>query len=557
MNKLNQKNYILYVRKSTDTEDKQVLSLDSQVESMEKIAEQSGIKIFEMITESRSAKKPYNRPEFAKMMEKLVDGRANGIICWKLDRLARNPIDGGQVSWMLQQGIIQGIKTYDREYLPTDNVLIMAVELGMANQYVRDLSVNVTRGLYKKAQDGWYPSRAPLGYLNDRSQIKGSRTIVKDPERFDLVRRMFDYVLTGAYSSLQIWRTFSKELNLGTLISGKLSKGYIYRIFSNTFYYGDYEYPKKSGNWCKGKHEPMITKDEFDRIQVLLNLKTAPKSKGHFFPFTTLIRCHNCNARITAEYKVKKQKNGNIHRYVYYHCTKRIVANCTQKSVEEAILDKQLFNEIEKITIPPEFHEWALAELKVAYQKDLADRSVVVESLQREYNKQIVFLDSLIEMRINKELTEEEFASKKSLAMQNKLRLQSSLDRTDQKVDDWVAKTTKLLGFTLDAIERFNNGTPEVKREMLAYLGSNHQLFNQKLALDLEKPLLYVEEASRAIKSIHERLEPTNNGLDKERLWSAYSQNPLLYPRRESNPHQDLRRVLLYPLSYGGIFAHL
>ena len=96
MNKLNQKNYILYVRKSTDTEDKQVLSLDSQVESMEKIAEQSGIKIFEMITESRSAKKPYNRPEFAKMMEKLVDGRANGIICWKLDRLARNPIDGGK-----------------------------------------------------------------------------------------------------------------------------------------------------------------------------------------------------------------------------------------------------------------------------------------------------------------------------------------------------------------------------------------------------------------------------------------------------------------------------
>ena len=552
MIKSNTNKYILYIRKSTDDKEKQVLSLDSQKEEMLKIAKRENIEIVETIEESRSAKLPKNRPLFAKMLADISSDKANAIICWRLDRLSRNPIDSAEISWMLQQGVLQHIKTHEREYYPKDNVVVMSVDTAMANQYIRDLSENVTLGLKRKAQMGWYPSRAPLGYLNDRSEIQGQRKILKDPLSFDLVRRMFDYMLTGAYSSLAIWRIFSKELNLKTVKSGKFTKSYIYQIFCNPFYYGDFEYPKKSGNWYMGKHEPIITKDEFDHIQVLLGLRTAPKPKGRFFPFTTLIRCQNCKARITAEYKEKRQKNGNVHKYVYYHCTKRLDANCTQKSLGELELDKQLASDIEKITIPSEFHEWAMAQLKIAHHKEISDRNIVIDSLQREYNKQVAFIDSLIEMRANKELTEEEFIAKKSVAMQNKLRLQAGLNGADKRVDDWVSKTEKLLGFTFDAIERFKNGTPQVKREMLAYLGSNHSLFNQKLTLDLEKPLLYIEEASQEVEAINKRLEPLNNGINKELLWDEYAKNDVLCPREESNLYRKIRNLASYPLNDEG-----
>ena len=110
-----------------------------------------------------SAKEP-GRPVFNEMLSKIHRGEADGILCWKLDRLARNPICGGQISWMLQNDIIKSIRTYDREYLPSDNVIIMNVEFGASNQYIRDLSQGVKRGHKSKNQMGWRPGPASQGY---------------------------------------------------------------------------------------------------------------------------------------------------------------------------------------------------------------------------------------------------------------------------------------------------------------------------------------------------------------------------------------------------------
>lgn len=73
------------------------------------------------------------------MIEKLHAGHIQGIICWKLDRLFRNPVDFGQINWMLQNSLIKHLQCSDRSYYPEDNVLLMSVEQGMANQYIRDL----------------------------------------------------------------------------------------------------------------------------------------------------------------------------------------------------------------------------------------------------------------------------------------------------------------------------------------------------------------------------------------------------------------------------------
>ena len=127
-------NYVIYCRKSTDTEDKQVLSIDAQERELLELAKKENLTVVTIFKESRSAK-DLGRPVFAEMIEFLRKGKAQGIITWKIDRLARNLVDGGTVIDLLQRSVIGVIRTHDRTCLPSDNVLMLAVEFGMANQY--------------------------------------------------------------------------------------------------------------------------------------------------------------------------------------------------------------------------------------------------------------------------------------------------------------------------------------------------------------------------------------------------------------------------------------
>lgn len=316
--KENEIKYILYARKSSESEDRQILSIDSQIKELTELAQKENLKIVEVITESKSAKAP-GRKGFGGLMQKIKQGKANGILCWKLDRLARNPVDGGEVNWMLQQGVIGHIKTFSRDWYPTDNVLMMSVEFGMANQFILDLSSNTKRGMKAKVQQGGWPHLAPPGYLNNpQAKIKkGVKEIIKDPDNFTLIKRAFDKMLTGNYSTPSVLEKLNKW-GYRNRQGNKMSRTTLYNIFSNPFYYGHFEYPRNSGNWYKGKHEPMISREEYNRIQTLMGKQKGIVKIKRFFAFRGFIKCGECGASITAEKKTKKQKNGNTHHYIYY-----------------------------------------------------------------------------------------------------------------------------------------------------------------------------------------------------------------------------------------------
>ena len=142
--------YFIYARKSSESEDRQVQSIDDQINRLKKLAIDLDLDIKKTYSEAKSAKKPNNRPVFDEIIQRIENGEANGILCWHLNRLTRNPIDSGKLSWLLQQGIIKSIQTIERQYLPDDNVLLFNVETGQANQYVLDLSRDTKRGLLKK-----------------------------------------------------------------------------------------------------------------------------------------------------------------------------------------------------------------------------------------------------------------------------------------------------------------------------------------------------------------------------------------------------------------------
>ena len=299
--------YFLYARKSSEGEDRQVQSIGDQTDRITKMAEELHLDIIEILSEAKSAKNPYCRPVFDKMLERIEKGEAQGIVCWEINRLSRNPVDSGKIQWMLQQGLLQSIKTISREYKPDDNALLLSVESGSANQFILDLKKGVKRGIDSKIMKGNAPLLAPLGYLNSKFEARGENYIKTDPERFPLIRKAFDMMLTGNYPPPKILDIINNEWGMRTRKTKRnggnpIGRTTLYAIFSNIFYAGFYNY---QGKIEKGIHEPMITLEEFDKVQILLGREGRPRSKTHDFPFTGIIRCGECGSAITALAKTK------------------------------------------------------------------------------------------------------------------------------------------------------------------------------------------------------------------------------------------------------------
>ena len=181
------------------------------------------------------------------MVKRIYEGEAKGILCWKIDRLARNPIDGGSIIWAMKQNDLEIITPSQTYTYKKDNLILIYIEFGMAQKYIDDLSRNVKRGLKTKAEKGWLPGVAPLGYLNDKYGEKGEKKIIRNPESFELIKKMRDLMLTGAYTPPQILEIANEKWGFRTRkfknIGGKpLSRSVIYKIFTNPFYSGLFEY---------------------------------------------------------------------------------------------------------------------------------------------------------------------------------------------------------------------------------------------------------------------------------------------------------------------------
>ncbi len=521
------KRYILYARKSSESEDRQMASIDSQLQELQKLASELHLNVVEVLSESQSAKAP-GRPIFSVLLAKIQAGEADGILCWKLNRLARNPIDGGQISWMLQQGVLRHIQTFGRGYHSSDNVILMAVELGMANQFIRDLSTDTRRGLRAKAERGWYPTFASLGYMHNPYKRKGQKEIMEDPERFDLVRKMFDFMLTGNYTPPQILEIANEQWGLRTRQGNKVSRSNVYRLFADPFYCGEFEYPKGSGNWYTGNHKPMLTRQEFDRIQFLLHNKHSTRAKTYQFAFRGPIHCGECGALITAEHKLKRQKNGVVRSYIYYHCTKRKGVPCSQPSVEEKELDRQISDIVGRLEIPQSFYEWAMDVLKEQNKKESKTREQILTKQRAEFDGVVSRLDRLIDLRAGGEITSEEFADRKASLNREKLRLDALLNSTSSLVDEWLEVADKYLSFAERAKREFDKGTLEVKRDTLCALGSNLLLKDKILSVSLAKPLTLIEREASEAREISHRFEPLNTHAKQGQLNEMYSQNPNL-----------------------------
>ena len=534
--------YFAYVRKSTEGEERQALSIPAQKDKLNEIFGKLDI---EFVEDKASAFKPFNRPNFASMFERIRKGERTGLIAWHPDRLSRNEKDAGEITYMIRTGVIHDLKlaTYHFENTP-EGIWMLQMALSQSQYESAKKGRDVKRGLEQKAKMGIYPAPAPLGYLNDKYAERGNKTIQQDPERFELVRRMFDLMLTGKHNPVQIVHTANEEWGFRSVNGKKLSRSNIYLIFTRPFYYGEFEYPVGSGNWHKAIHKPMITREEYDRIQFLLGRRSQPRGQKHDIIYRGPIRCGECGCMITAEEKTKYQQNGNVHHYTYYHCTKRkIDANCKQPAIDEAKLEKQIAAELAKLEIPADFKDWAVARLRDMNAKEINDREQIYGNQRREYEACVRRIDNLIDMRANGEITESEFKNKKVILLAEKDRFQELLKDTDKRVENWLEIAER--GFNFAEKARHIFGTTkniEVKKEIFAALGSDFILKDKKLNVSLDNLLFPIQTASKEAHAISARLEPLKKPIDKKKIERLYARNPVMLRDLDSNQDNMLQR---------------
>lgn len=376
---------ILYSRKSSEADDRQALSLESQIHEMTALVEKRGIKIDKVFTESMSAKAP-GRPVFNEMLKYIAKHKGVTIVTWKLDRLARNPIDDGQVKWLLQTGVIAEIITCEKSYYPNDNVLSISVESAMSTQYSRDLSINVKRGIKTKLLKGEYPGRAPFGYLNDKVEHK----IIVDPERSAFIVRAFEMYATGKYSLKAITEKLYSE-GLRTKSGFKFQRNLLHRMLRNPFYYG---FILHNQELYSGNHTALISKQIFDQVQDVLSGKKRVKIAKHFFPLRGYFNCATCGCVLTPTRK--REVN------VYYYCTNG-KGNCAQhKSYLRAQdLNAMVAGVFQKLQFDTEMIEITYLAAKEKYENNTSttenQKAKLEKQLKTLEQRTLQFADTLID----------------------------------------------------------------------------------------------------------------------------------------------------------------
>ena len=482
-------NYFLYARKSTDVEDKQILSIEAQLAELREIAKRDNLNVVEEFVEKKSAKMP-GRPMFGDMMARIQKGEAQGIVCWKIDRLARNPVDGGQIQWLLQNGNIAHIQTHDRSYYPADNVLMMSVELGMATEYIRQLSANTSRGLKHKARMGIYPGLAPLGYINDRS----TKTVIVHRKNAKLVQKMFEQYATGKVILNDLAANLEKD--------GVLSRGnrniHISRIsfiLQNPFYYGHFRY---CGEIHEGKHEPIITKDLWDRANaVLIGRGRPPDIKNDPSPYCGLLRCGECGMSITAETKEKHQKNGNVHSYTYYRCTRKSrTQKCVESPIRSEIMDRQLSALLGEYAMP---EEWA-AKLSVMLDTEEKEATHSASEAVSESREQVQELSRnlsrLTDVYVAQDIERDDYLTRRRALMSEKKSVEEQIARLLRTPSAWIEPTREWIkdASMLDEIAKTDNA-PSKKFSLQKVFGSNLTLHAREARGAPQNQWLYLAQA--------------------------------------------------------------
>lgn len=477
----NKLRFVIYTRKSQENRDRQALSLESQVNELKDYARREGLEVVKVLEESQTAYKP-GRPVFAGMMDMFKEGLANAVLVWKPDRVARNAQDGGVFIQAIDDGKIMELRTPYERFQQADNRMMLYIHFGMSNDYSRQISANVRRGNRTKYARGEFCNKAPLGYLN--AKIGNSRNIIFDEIKGPLVKRLFEEYSTGAFSVMDMVRK-ADDWGLKSVYERPVAKSGMYTLLQRTAYYGVYVHAKESH---QGSYPPLISKELFDTVQEVLGVRSKSRKKDYIHAFKGLLKCSACGCGITAETKIKFYRTKNrTGVYSYYRCTRRR-GPCVQKAVTDIELDKMLCDMVVNVELDKESWDLGVKLLRAKYEAELTQQEAMRDSIQREYSLIDSKLQKLLDMRLDGEVTIDEYAKLKKNFVDCKVQLNEKLNDDHSGKLQWLERAEDFFETCHKAMNIMRGDDIGAKRDLIRKIGSNLFLKDKKVEFSFKKP---------------------------------------------------------------------
>lgn len=574
--------YIIYCRKSSDSEDKQIASLPQQFRELTEKAEHEGLNIVDILQESRSAFH-IGRPKFEEVMRRIDNGEINAVLVWASNRVARNSSDGGRFIYKFDEGKLLELRTKSGSFHNTpEDKFTLSIDFSVAKKSSDDLSEAVKRGnrhkFYEKNEWG---GCAKPGYKNYTDPLTKENHIKTDGKRFKLLQQALTLVASGQIKPMQALFKLNEEWGYTTrptakLGGKKLSKATFYRILVDPYYYG-LMVRLVEGKICErmSDHKPMITKEQFEAIQIRLGRKGNTRMFKNNFPFKSVLKCGECGGNITCEEKwqiictkckekshkgektdrcphcgelIEEMKNPKILHYIFYHCTKRVHRNCSQGSVTQKDLNEAIINELGRFEIPEYYKDWAIDHLKEVIDHDITTQTTIKDNLVERFNEVNRQISNLVRIRYTKDncdpIIQEAYDDEEKKLVTEKRAVEKSLNEWSQNQDKWLVATKETFNFSYFAKYWFEKGSPETKTWVLSKLGQNLIIKDRKLHITGEKPFYLIEKMKVDIKQKLLRLEPDKlPQLTKETLLLP-TVSQTVRRRRDSNSRVLVRRRL-------------
>ena len=469
--------YFLYARKSTEDEERQVMSIEAQLAELDEYAKRENLEVIEKFIENKSAKSP-GREIFNEMMAKVKDSKEPlGLLAWHPDRLARNSIDGGQIIYLIDTGKLTSLRFPTFWFEPTPQGLFMLqVAFGQSKYYSDNLSENVNRGIRQKLRRGEWLSLAPLGYVNNPK----TRNIEPDPVKAKIIKKVFEEFAAGKHTLASL----GERLSFFGVVSRngtKICKSTLQGTLTNSAYIGVIDY---HGEAYEGKYEPIVSRATFEAVQRVLKDRAKPRKnkKGHNFPFVGLLRCGECGAAITAQYA-----HGNGGTYIYYRCTKRL-GPCSQRYLREDLVIAQLKQAISKVALCEDWTEKMLAQVDI-WEKDTAQSSqTFAQNLQIKIKEIDAKLDKLVNAFLDGDIDKEIYLSKKDDIVRSKAEFMQKKADFGRKGNLWIEPLREWIKTAHHAEKLASSQNFYEIKIFMEKIGTNRRLLDKKVILDFKKP---------------------------------------------------------------------
>jgi len=472
---------VIYARVSSKEQEQEGYSIPSQLKLLNDYAFKNSYKVVKEFVDVETAKRA-GRENFNLMIEflrKTTDIKA--ILCEKTDRLSRNFRDIAILDDLVNQQNLNIILVKENTTISRDSKshekFIFGIKALMAKNYIDNLSEETRKGMLEKAEQGIFPSAAPLGYKNCEAKNGGKvmKYLEIDEQRAPILQKVFRMYATGDYS-LALLTKQSYEEGLRNKRGGKVGKAAIHNILHNPIYYGTFRW---YGKLYQGSHPTLVSKGLFDAVQEAFETQNRPKQTKRHFAYTGLMVCAKCGCAITAE--IKKNK------YIYYHCT-GFRGKCGNSWVPEKILEERFADVIKKIYIDDDVLESIKKALLSSHDEELEFHKKRIGILNAQKTKLENRLHQIYIDKIDVKVSEEFFNEMTDKWQEELNQIKEQIGRHENSDSNYLSQGVHILELCNKAHRLYLQQTPIKRAKLLHYILQNCTLINTTLCPTYRKP---------------------------------------------------------------------